>query len=159
MSITRPSKKKRQLVIGTAALLLGTTMLTGCGTEAVKMVTDQNGLKSELVLVSKGDRLIEQYGSNHIDFKKMGVTPDAVKGAIYDYQQKTDGVDGVDYRYAVNDSKALEYTEVRFEEADLAKLKELGVIQGDFTGDNATDFVDLQKTIDALTKIGYTKEQ
>ncbi|UXN33599.1 hypothetical protein [Glutamicibacter sp. M10] len=70
MSVTRPSKKKRQLAIGTAALLLGTTLLTGCGTQAVKMVTDQNGVKSEMVLVSKGDRLIEQYGSNAIDFKK-----------------------------------------------------------------------------------------
>lgn len=159
MSVTRPSKKKRQLAIGTAALLLGTTLLTGCGTQAVKMVTDQNGVKSEMVLVSKGDRLIEQYGSNDIDFKKMGASSDAVKGAIYDYKQKTDGLNGVEYRYAVSDDKALEYTEVKFEDADLAKLKELGVIQGDFTGDNATDFVDLQKTIDALTKIGYTKEQ
>ncbi|WP_159613739.1 DUF1307 domain-containing protein [Glutamicibacter sp. JC586] len=159
MSVTRPSKKKRQLIIGSATLLLGTTMLTGCGTEAVKMVTDQNGVKSEMVLVSKDNRVIEQYGSNTIDFQKMGANADAIKGAIYDYQQKTKDLAGVEYRYAVGNSKALEYTEVNFDEADLNKLKELDILQGDSTDADKTDFVDLQKTIDALEKIGYTKEQ
>ncbi|UTT39953.1 DUF1307 domain-containing protein [Glutamicibacter mishrai] len=159
MRVTRPSKKKRQLAIGTVVLLLGTTMLTGCGTEAVKMVTDQNGLKSEVVLIADGDRLVEQYTSNTIDFKQMGVTADAMKNEIYKYQQKATDAAGVEYRFAVSDDKALEYTEVKFAEADIAKLKELNVVQGELTGDETPEDVSLQKTINALTQIGFTKEQ
>ena len=150
--------KKRWMALMALAMVL---VLGACGGGAKKEVskTVRNtmipGITLEITYFAEGDRVTRQTANNKIVYAEAGTDKATIQKSIDPVAAQYKGLAGITHSVEYTDTEAIEKLEIDFSKVEYEKVKSVQGIM--LTADPKTTPISLEKSVEMLTKEGWTE--
>ena len=145
-------------IIKVFALVLSLCLCVGCSSgndelKTVKLAGEGNGVKTEMILEAKGDKVMTQTQISKMSLKDFDAdTIKVVKDSLLEVEKMYNEYDFATYSYEITDTDIIENITIDFSTKENIKaIGEAGLVQIEGDSEN-TDFISLDQTVELLEK-------
>lgn len=140
--------KKIIVMVLIAFVLMG---CTGAKVETKEFEGKLNGVDIKVSIEHKDDKVLKQTSHSTMNFKELGLEKENIETLVNTYKNMYD-IKGVNYEAEIKEESAIEKIEINYEEADLNKLIEVGLLMS--KKDGTIKFVSYEETVKNLETSG-----